>query len=233
MLKKEIVAIYNAFLQKATRLKKYSYVSIPKLFNDQGKYTTTGLSMVFFFMNLGKIVHKQDLITFLRKHGLCRLNPPNPRHFGMQNGFYFLVRDCLHPRTKRLLKPGEYCLYTLNRPHPTKHNDLSHKDHHRSVRLTSDNFECIKQTHDHHCAVCGSIEGQHHLKNRALITKLERGHCDPRKPLDSNNCIPICTYCNQIYKDYFVFNKRGIIVRVIHGPKVYRLRGTRPSGDSR
>jgi hypothetical protein len=201
-----ITKTFDQFIQKCAKLR---HVSVPKLFDYKGKYTITGLSMIYFFLHIGKIVEKKDLVAFLRKHGLCKINQPNPRHFGMQNGFYFLVRDSYHPRYRRTLQPGQYCLYTLSKTHPNRIGC----GHHRSACLNSSIFDSIKSTYSHRCAVCGSLENSFHLKNNTILTKLEKGHCDPRKPLTVQNCIPICTYCNQLYKNKYAFNKRGCIIR--------------------
>ena len=37
---------------------------------------------------------------------------------------------------------------------------------------------------------------------------------DPRAPLTLDNTIPQCQYCNQTYKDYFVFNEYGRVIAV-------------------
>lgn len=292
--KNKIVRLYKSFYKLAIKLKQQAPVSIPKLFQNT-HYTISGLSIIFFHQNLGKIVTKKQLVTFLSEFGLCKFSQPNPRHFGMQYGFNFLVRDCWHPTLKTVLKPGEYCLLDLDHVHPTmtipkdvenriinrivtrsamkqstigksvigksesggsisgsrsgsrrRTNNISKlkkeefQTHdsfseissrniidntceklkerltlsHRSVTLTSAAFGAIKALYDNRCAVCGSVEKRPHLKNKVLITRLEQGHCDPNKPLTIDNCIPVCTYCNQVYRNNFIFNKRGLIIAV-------------------
>jgi hypothetical protein len=174
---------------------------------DRQSYAITGLSLVFFAANLRRIVTKQQLVVYLRRHGCCDISAPNPRHFGMQNGLFFLVKDSYHPLAKRTLRPGEYCLYSLGKPHPAR------PAAHRSVQLPSDTFEALKSAYGHRCAVCGSKEKEPHLKNPTLHTRLEKGHMDPTQPLVKQNCIPICTLCNQVYKNRFSFSARGFVVR--------------------
>ena len=208
MRKNEIILLYNAAVAKLT---KCGSVKVPRLFGLDGKtYTVTGLSFVYFYMNLRKIVLKIDLLKFLRLYGRCRNTMPNPRHFGMQNGMYFLVHGSYHPIKRCLLQPGEYCLYSIVRTHPRfiKCNAID-----RRKTLNADTFERIKCNHCNRCGVCGSQEGELNFKNTTLVTKLEMGHCDPSKPLASKNCIPMCQYCNRVYKDKWVFNQRGIVVR--------------------
>jgi hypothetical protein len=209
MLKKDIIKAYASF--RCTVQKYKLNVVTPKLFNNVKKYTVSGLSMVFFYLNIGKIKTKVDLLTFLRDHGCCLVGHPHPRHFGMQYGFHFLIQDAYHPRYRRHLKAGEYSLYSLTRCHP---NRLKGTTSHRTSTVTKPIFEKLKGDYASRCAVCGSKEGERSFKNNTIITRLEKGHCDPQLPLDIQNCIPICKYCNSVYKNSFIFNKRGIIVKV-------------------
>ena len=209
MNKKEIIIAYET--AKRRMLKNSGNVKIPRLFNHDGSsYTVTGLSFVFFVINLRKIIAKIDLLMFLRAHGCCHTTMPHPRHFGMQNGMYFLVQGCFHPIKKRVLLPGEYCLYSIARNHP---DNLHAVDRRRA--LSSSVFDKLKLKSFGRCMVCGSLEHEKNLKNSALVTKLEMGHCDPDKPLSASNCIPMCQYCNHVYKNKWVFNRRGIIISKI------------------
>lgn len=208
MHKKLIIQLYTSFVNAVEKNKLN--VTIPKLFNKQNSYTVSGLSIIFFYRFLGKIKNKKELVSFLRQHRCCTDGHPHPRHFGIQYGFHFLVKDSYHPRYKRHLKAGEYCLYSITKCHP---NLQKLSQSHRTTTVTLKSFQVLKEAYFKRCAVCGSEEGMPSFKNRAIITRLERGHCNPRAPLNIQNCIPICTYCNHVYRDTYVFNKRGIIVR--------------------
>lgn len=209
MQKKDLNRLYEKFVSHI--IKHRLNVVVPKLVNDKSHYNVSGLSMLFFYLNLGKIKSKIDLIRFLRQHKCCRFTQPHPRHFGIQYGFHFLVQGSFHPRYRRCLRPGEYCLYSVSKVHP---NLQQHKTSHRSVAPNKTSFASLKEDYKNLCAVCGSKEGEPNNKNRTLRTKLEMGHCHPRMPLTLDNCIPMCTYCNHVYKDRFIFNKRGIIVKM-------------------
>lgn len=148
---------------------------------------------------------KSDLTAFLRLHN-CKSTDPQPRHLGTQRGLYFLVQGCWHPCARRKLKAGEYCLMSFNKG--------VRVPQHRSVIMTQAVFDDIKKEYDSRCAVCGSPENEYHYKQAHLITSLQKGHCNPRLPLTAANCIPICAYCNRVYKNNAVFNKRGIIVKL-------------------
>lgn len=202
MKKKELETIYRK-LETAVS-KNGLDVRMPMLLNNRGKYTVAGLTLCYFYIHLGKIKHVSDLICFLRLHHVY--NRPHPRHFGMQHGFDFLVHHSIHPKFNRKLLAGEYCLHSIKKAHPSRH---------RTLTVSCSSFAELKKAYKHHCAVCGSIENEKHLKNENIITRLEKGHCNPLLPLSLKNCIPMCGYCNHVYKNKFVFNKNGIIIKTL------------------
>jgi hypothetical protein len=163
--------------------------------------------LVFFAARLGRIATKAELLAFLRRMR-CATVDPQPRHLGMQCGLNFLVQGCYHPHARRALRRGEYCLLDLVNAHP------SAATMHRAggTGTSALDFDELKRVYDARCACCGSRQGERHLKNAHLVTRLDRGHCDPRKPLTHANCVPMCTMCNMVYKDRAVINKRGFVV---------------------
>lgn len=167
----------------------------------KGRLTVGGTSLAFFACHLGRVVPKTALVAFLRRARIATRDP-QPRHLGMQAGFDFLVAGCVHPRTKVVLRRGEYCLMRLRR---------AGRPQHRSRAAAPCNFAALKVRYDHRCAVCGSAEFQPHLKNRRLQTRLERAHMDPRRPLGAGNCIPMCALCNRVYRNRAVFNRNGFV----------------------
>lgn len=201
-----IRAAYDAICDK---VRKNSLVKLPNLVNAQGtQYTVLGLCLVFFANHVGKIKKKHELMAFLRKHG-CKTTDPQPRHLGMQCGLDFLIMGSMHPRTKKILKAGEYCLWSLGKPHPNAANQ--HRRH-----ISNDAFAIIKRKYNSRCACCGSQEGHPNFKNPRVMTTLEKGHMDPRKPIDiQTNCIPICGVCNKVYKNRVVFTQRGFVKPII------------------
>ena len=201
--------VKNTYDKLVARIKKRcgARVKIPSLTNaKRNSYTILGLCFVFFGENLGKVMHKRDLLAFLKRHGV-KTSDPQPRHLGMQFGMDFLVMNSKHPHSKRLLRAGEYCLRSLSKAHP-----LQHCGPHRHTRtLSCAVFNRLKKKYHGRCACCGSLEDEPNFKNVRIVTKLERGHMDPRKPLDPTNCIPLCCVCNKVYKNKFVFNARGFV----------------------
>lgn len=195
---------------EALKRKYQIKVRIPNLYqNGEGRkrYSISCLSLVYFYLHIGEIVTQNALWSFLRQYKCCILSQPTPRHFGMQYGLNFLVKNCVHPVTQHVLKAGEYCLLNLSEPHPSCGK-------HRSGRIAPRSFEELKRKYDGRCAVCGSKENEPHFKNKAMLTRLEKGHCNPTRQLTLSNCIPMCTLCNHVYQNKFTFNKRGYISRV-------------------
>lgn len=209
----ELQALYDRLRAQLASRGATAALKVPRLLHPtSGAYTVSGLSLLFFYMHKGRIVTKQALLQFLSRYrahihgGLARFIAPHPRHLGMQHGFHFLIKDSYHPQARRTLRAGEYCLYSVTKPHPSFTN-------HRSTAPSRADFAALKCAFDHRCAVCGSREGEASLKNKVIMTRLERGHMDPGRPLTLQNTIPMCTFCNQVYKDRFVFDARGVVVR--------------------
>ena len=201
---KDIKAKYEDIQRAIARKPAKDRPKLPAL-KKCDKYTIQGLTLTFFACHLGKIVNKIDLVLFLRRMRVSTTDP-QPRHLGMQNGFDFLVAGCRHPKCGRVLKCGQYCLLSMSKRHPS-HEGTSH----RAMKVSDIQFERLKRSFVCRCASCGSSEGEPHLKNKRLETRLEKGHMDPRKELVVSNCLPMCSMCNGVYKDKAVFNRNGFI----------------------
>jgi hypothetical protein len=65
------------------------------------------------------------------------------------------------------------------------------------------------------------------------VTTLEKGHCDPRRPLTDDNCIPMCKLCNMVYKDNAVLNRRGFVIHWLATRAQLPGSGDGGSGDDR
>lgn len=171
-------------------------------------YTVSALMLIYFYSHIGEVKTITELKRYLVSQG-CRSLNPQPRHLGMQHGFRFLVHNCVHPNMQTPLRQGEYCLLNLARPHPSAR--FRHRD--RNNMLSRHQFSELCKKFNNRCAVCGSKAGEPHFKNALLVTTIEKGHADPRRPLTSCNCIPMCRMCNGAYKNKVAFNARGIVVR--------------------
>lgn len=204
-----IVKEYNKLLE-ITQKNKLK-VSIPTLYSKVNgkKYSLRGLMFVFFGMNLNKIMNKKQLVEFLKKYK-CSSVDPQPRHFGMQTGLDFLIMGSFHNKSKRVLKPGEYCLRSLRTYHPNR--IFNHRNN--SKMFTSSVWEKLKKKYDNRCACCGSKEGENNFKNKNVLTFLQKGHKDPRCELTVNNCIPLCSVCNYAYKNDYIFSSNGFVKKI-------------------
>ena len=66
-------------------------------------------------------------------------------------------------------------------------------------------FDELKRVYDNRCVTCGSLENKPHFHDASKKTLLQQGHMDPLKILTIENTIPQCQFCNQTYKDNFIF----------------------------
>lgn len=100
-------------------------------------------------------------------------------------------------------KNGVYCLngslHIVSKSKYSREDKLSNKD-----------FLEIKAKYNNCCATCRQKENSKDKRNRGVAEiRLEKGHIDKRKPLDKDNCIPQCQYCNKTALDKKVFYKNG------------------------
>ena len=50
------------------------------------------------------------------------------------------------------------------------------------------------------------------MKN--VITKLQKGHMNPNKPLEEGNIIPQCETCNRADRNYWIYDEKGRVVQI-------------------
>jgi len=79
----------------------------------------------------------------------------------------------------------------------------------REVRLNANDFIDIKVAYGNKCATCGAREGRPDSRYGDDLVELQQGHMDPSKPLDLQNIIPQCQFCNWAYRGDFVFDDKG------------------------
>lgn len=156
-------------------------------------------AMMFLFKYKGEKVTKQELTEGWNKVGTPTNDFQITRHLGLQFGYY------IEKSGSKIF--GWYRLLTLDKPHP------SFIPTRRTQTFSEEEWLDIKRSYNHRCQSCGVIEGEPHYKDMTLIAKLEKGHCDPTKPLTIDNTFPQCNYCNQMYRNKFEFDKRGNVKR--------------------
>jgi hypothetical protein len=82
----------------------------------------------------------------------------------------------------------------------------------RNVKFNKGEWEQLKKNYNYSCATCNNTENEPDRYDENKITKLEKGHMNPKLPLTLGNTIPHCSECNSQYKDKFIFNKLGRII---------------------
>ena len=85
--------------------------------------------------------------------------------------------------------------------------------------LSGDYWEDLKRAYGYRCATCGSKEGEPNFNWPETLTKLQKGHMNPNKPLIEGNIIPQCEKCNRADRNYWEYDAKGRVIKVAN-PKV-------------
>lgn len=201
MKDKEIIEVYEIIKGYHSNFLVKHGVKLPKLKDKNGNYTKNALVLIYLsrFYPSTVIVTKTELTEFIRKFYPRTPDVQQARHLGQQSGWFISSggRDNIHVN-----KIGEYRLITLERPYP---NFKGHR-----IETTAD-WEKIKQQYGFRCATCGSKEGERNFHYPNTITRLQKSHINPFKPLNEGNIIPQCQKCNRAYRDFWIFDERGRI----------------------
>lgn len=161
-----------------------------------GKNGKMCCALVFLYKNINNYVHIDDIKKHVGLfHILTGTDPLQVRHLSTQNGWYIIKRG-----------QYEFCLKSVVKP-----IDGFIKDKRKTI-ITSADWNNMLEEYNYMCVNCGNKENEPLRFNKGRITKLQKGHMDPRKDLTLDNCIPQCGFCNQAYKDKAIFNKHGIII---------------------
>ena len=208
MIKKlNIEEIYNTYKMICEYYEKYLKscgVKMPKL-NIKGNYTRDALILIYLAQGypLTRIISKSELTEFIRIYYPSTNDVQQARHLGAQKGWFIAAggRDNRNIELNR----GEYKLLSLEDPYPTFHG-------HR-VKENVD-WEKLKAQYGYRCATCGSKENEPHFHYKNTITKLQKSHKDPNKPLVKGNIIPQCQKCNRADRNNWVYDENGRVIRV-------------------
>ncbi len=167
------------------------------------------LQLIFLLKHLNCFVHKDLVSQFVRKHIKDAALDQQVRHLGTQYCWYVLNKGVKVPNEKETVPSGYNYLVSIEMPNP-KAIAFTLK---RAGRLAAKNFNEMKFAYGNKCATCGVDEGKKDSRNEEIVI-LQQGHMNPRLPLTLDNTIPQCQYCNQTYKDYFLFNEHGRVIAV-------------------
>ena len=192
-----ICSYYNNYL------KPYG-VKLPKLIGSAG-YIKDALTLVYLAQGYPhtRSVSKGELTEFIRSFYPGVSDVQQARHLGQQKGWFIAAGG----RDNRdvILRRGEYQLVTLEKPYPAFHG-------HR-VEETAD-WGSLKAEYGYRCVTCGSEEGKLNIHYPNTITKLQKSHKDPNKPLAPGNIIPQCQKCNRADRNNWVYNETGRVIKL-------------------
>ncbi len=185
-------------------LKKYG-VTLPNLTDTKGSYTKDALVLVYLAQGYPqtKKVSKEELTEFIRQYYPHVADVQQARHLGAQKGWFIVSggRD----NKDVILARGEYQLISLEKPYPSFHG-------HR-IEETGQ-WEELKRQYGYRCATCGSKEGEPNIHWPNTITRLQKSHMDPNKPLLPGNIIPQCQKCNRGDRNNWVYDERGRVIKL-------------------
>ena len=187
-------SVYNELKQHHTEYLKSFGVLLP-----ENKATKIFFVLCYLFEHVGQVVSKTELTNYIRKFFPETTDVQYGRHLSKQKGWHILKKG------EGGLRSGEYKLVDIKTPYPGFASA-------RKVGLSVGSFEELKKEYDYRCATCGDKEGEPARWFSEQKVKLHAGHMDPTKELE-NNCIPQCEECNRAYKDKFIFDVRGRVLR--------------------
>ena len=169
----------------------------------------SGFGQALAYLNslLGKEVYIEDIKRYVAEQGIILKggDPLQLRH--VARCYNLLKGGDINPTTNKKVKRSHFCLLNLTKPHPNYFPTRN-----TAITMSDEEWDQMKQDYSFQCASCGNVEGEPMRFNLYTITKLQRGHMDPRKEGTPNNIIPQCKDCNQQYKNKAIFNKHGRVI---------------------
>jgi len=160
--------------------------------------TKKSKTLAYLWQHKGEKVEKKILDNLFSRG----IDNQNARHLGRQDGFYILQWGDKYNGDK--LQSGIYVFTSFNAIHYAWNLDRRRSD-------PNINWDQLKLLYRNKCAHCGNIEGESCKFDEDRIAVLERGHKNPDLPLNTENIIPLCRYCNRHYQNKVNFNNQGLI----------------------
>ena len=213
----QIQATYDLLVDYHGRYLAAQGVKLPALRKPDGGYTQIALTLVCLAQGYPdtKTVSKSELTRFVRSFYPQVNDVQQARHLSAQHGWYILSGTRNDDRTLDV-PPGEYKLVSLETAYPGFNAER------RADAVGSDDWERLKEAYGYRCACCGSEEGQAHLRWPETVTRLQKGHMDPSRPLEPGNVIPQCESCNQADRNFWIYDDKGRVVGVANAAVVER-----------
>ena len=212
MTEDKIVSQYELIKSYYDKYLKTKNVKLPNLMIGN-KYTKDALTLVFLSQNYPntKAITKSSLTRFIQRFYPDVNDVQQARHLGAQKGWY-IVSGTRNDDISDI-KPGEYKLVSLEEAYPGFTGEK------RIEMLSGDYWEDLKRAYGYRCATCGSKEGEPNFNWPETLTKLQKGHMNPNKPLIEGNIIPQCEKCNRADKNYWEYDSKGRVIKIAN-PKV-------------
>lgn len=160
--------------------------------------TKKSKTLVYLWQYRGEKVGKKILDNLFS----CGIDNQNARHLGRQDGFSILQWG--DKNNGERLKSGIYIFTSFNETHYAWNLD-------RRCSNPNINWDKLKSLYKNECAHCGNIEGEICKFDNDRIVVLERSHKNPDLPLNMENIIPLCRYCNRHYQNKVCFNNKGLV----------------------
>ncbi|HPT16765.1 MAG TPA: hypothetical protein PK388_05740 [Kiritimatiellia bacterium] len=205
----QIEQTYDMLADHHARRLEAQGVKLPQLRRADGRYTQAALTLVRLAQGYpdAEPVTKTELTAFIRQYHPQANDVQQARHLAAQQGWY-IVSGTRNDDGAADVPAGAYKLVSLENAYPGFRQDR------RTDALGSDDWEQLKALYDHRCACCGSREGEPNLRWPETMTRLQKGHMDPAKPIEPGNVIPQCDACNEAARDFWIFDSRGRVVGI-------------------
>lgn len=207
MRNKEIAELFGIITKHYKMYLQNFGVKPVSLRDSSGNYTKDALVLLCLARGYPhtKAVSKAELTEFVRSFYPDVVDVQQARHLSKQKGYNIVSGtrgDISHK-----IPAGYYKLIDLQNPYPAFKPD-------RREGIESSNFEELKKAYNYKCATCGSIEGEPHNIRSNELTKLQKGHMNPARALESGNIIPQCQVCNRADRDRWIYDKTGRVIEV-------------------
>lgn len=193
----DIQQIYDSLVEDHTNNLDKHGVKLPPLKNKNG-YNLRALQLIYLRMNLGVLTSKEDITDFVRRFDKEAASDQQPRHLWGQG---WDVRGSGRSKDTfngKQIPNGFYVLASTTHPR----TEFLLKRMKRLGVVQATDWASLQDAYDHRCATCG-------IKAKG---RLDKGHMDPRKPLEMGNIIPMCADCNNWALDRLIFDVRGRVV---------------------
>ncbi len=187
--------------------------------SSSGGYNKDALVLVYLAQGYPNTrwVTKEELTDFVRQFYPNTNDVQQARHLGPQKG-YFVKSTVRGNHTESLPEEvrgrSAYKLESLEKAHP------NYSPQRRTEQGVD--FESLKAQYANRCATCGSEEGKPNLRYPQSRTSLQAGHRNPHLPLEADNIIPQCQFCNRADRNWWVYDERGRVVGVASATPVIR-----------